>query len=343
MMIDFSELDNIIIIQTAFIGDVALSIYLAEKVKALAPKSNLYFITTPQSQSLVKCFDSVDHVIEYDKRNLHKGLIGIKSIIKKLGQNDFDLALVPHKSFRSAILTKFIKPKISVSFNNSQLSFLYSKRANYQLSISEIDKNFLLLSTLTKSNYKYEGQIPKLKFNENDKNHIHELINKKNYSDFVCISPGSIWFTKQWKEHHLAKLIRIIRQHNLTPILMGSNSEVELCNRINKENLAINLAGKTTLPQMLILMSYSKAVISNDSAPTHFAGILNIPVVSIFGPTIREFGFAPHRSNSRIAEVSGLSCRPCSIHGEKSCPIKTHACMEELQPEQVFLLLQEIL
>ena len=60
----------------------------------------------------------------------------------------------------------------------------------------------------------------------------------------------------------------------------------------------------------------------------------NTPVVDIYGPTVRDFGFYPYR-NGIVVEIEGLKCRPCGLHGHNSCPIKTHECMESITADMV--------
>lgn len=335
------ENKNIVIINTAFLGDVALSVYFVDKVKQIFPDSIISFITTPQAAAIVNCFKNADNVFAYDKRVSHKGLHGFKEIRKDF-KNPIDIVFALHKSMRTTILTKYLKPKFSISFDNSAFSFLYSSRVKYHINLHEIDRNLLQLENFTKSKLRYNQENAELVFNETDQQFVSEQINKYNLQKFICIAPGSVWETKKWKVKHFKKIVEMISEIGYQTVLLGSVSEYNLCESIKSDN-SINFAGILNLPQSMLMISQSKAVISNDSAPTHFAGIMNTPVVSIFGPTIPEFGFAPHKSNSRIAQIDDLKCRPCSIHGTKQCPIKSHECMENITPEKVLALLKEIL
>lgn len=67
----------------------------------------------------------------------------------------------------------------------------------------------------------------------------------------------------------------------------------------------------------------------------HIANAVGTPVVAIFGATIPEYGFAPCGPRDVVVETKGLKCRPCSIHGGNTCPIKTFDCMRSITPEVV--------
>ena len=79
-------------------------------------------------------------------------------------------------------------------------------------------------------------------------------------------------------------------------------------------------------------------LVTNDSAPLHIAGAVGTRVVAIFGPTVPAFGFGPLGATDSIAEVHGLTCRPCSKHGPMVCPLIHHRCMKDLKVDEVIAL-----
>jgi len=98
---------------------------------------------------------------------------------------------------------------------------------------------------------------------------------------------------------------------------------------------SINLAGDLTLLESAALISKVDLVVSNDSAPLHIANAVKTDVFTIFGPTVKEFGFYPYRKNDKIFEVD-LECRPCGKHGGKECPLGHFKCMLEVKPEIIW-------
>jgi heptosyltransferase-2 len=93
----------------------------------------------------------------------------------------------------------------------------------------------------------------------------------------------------------------------------------------------VNLAGKLTLLQSAALMACAQHNYVNDSGPLHLASATNAPVSAFFCSTIPEFGFGPLSDKARIIEVQGLDCRPCGLHGHKSCPKGHFRCGEALE------------
>jgi heptosyltransferase-2 len=92
----------------------------------------------------------------------------------------------------------------------------------------------------------------------------------------------------------------------------------------------MNLAGKLTLLQSAALMAGAQHNYVNDSGPLHLASATNAPVSAFFCSTIPEFGFGPLSDKASIIEVQGLDCRPCGLHGHKSCPKGHFRCGEGL-------------
>ena len=87
---------------------------------------------------------------------------------------------------------------------------------------------------------------------------------------------------------------------------------------------------------MLELVRNAKLVITNDSAPTHFATLFNVPTITIYGSTAPRFGFYPLADRSVSIENNSLDCRPCSNHGRKKCPKKHFLCMKNVASDVVF-------
>jgi heptosyltransferase-2 len=99
----------------------------------------------------------------------------------------------------------------------------------------------------------------------------------------------------------------------------------------------LDLAGKTGLGALKSVLSRAKLVVANDSAPLHVAIAMGVPVVGVFGPTTKALGFFPMAPEgmAATAEVAGLVCRPCGLHGHHACPQGHFRCMLELSPETV--------
>ncbi|MDZ7343856.1 MAG: glycosyltransferase family 9 protein, partial [candidate division KSB1 bacterium] len=118
--------------------------------------------------------------------------------------------------------------------------------------------------------------------------------------------------------------------------LIGGRGDAKLCAQIAETvgDQCTNTAGQLTLRQSAALLDRCQILISNDSAPTHLGVATRCKVITIFGPTVPAFGFAPFGQGHVVIEKN-LSCRPCSAHGSHRCPIGTHACMNEISVDAI--------
>lgn len=163
----------------------------------------------------------------------------------------------------------------------------------------------------------------------------------------IGIAPGAKHFSKRWLPSYYSALAKLlISRFDARIIIFGSKEEIELNFSISKliPYESINLTGKLTLNETASTMKICNAMVTNDSALMHIATSLKIPLVSIFGSTVREFGFFPynHLGLAKIAEVNDLKCRPCTSIGKSKCPKDHFKCMNEITPDDIIEKLKDL-
>jgi len=326
---------NILIIQTAFIGDVILTTPLIEVLNEKYPDAAIDFLTIPASKVLLDTNPKIRDVVIFDKRGRDKGLRGLIRFAKILKKKNYDLCITPHRSLRSAILTWNTGAQIRIGFNRSALKLAFTHIVKYEFNHHEIERNLSLLSVI--GIYK-KRSFPVLYETNEDQNAVQSFFKAKNIDKGIifAVAPGSVWPTKRWPEAYYLEFCQILCRKGIQVILIGGAEDKELCTRLSeKSSLIHNSAGHFSLRESYYLLKRCSGILTNDSAPLHLGMAAEIPVFAIFGPTVPEFGFAPFGAKSEIFESRNLNCRPCAIHGSKKCPIKTFDCMNNLQPEYI--------
>jgi heptosyltransferase-2 len=326
---------KILIIQTAFIGDVILTTPLIEALSDEFPGAKIDFLTIPKSKGLLIANPKINELIIFDKREKDRGLKGLFRIGKKLYENHYDFCLTPHRSLRSAFLTWKTKANIRIGFNTSAWKKAFSHIVTYEPANHEIERNLSLLSAI---GIKLENSFPVLYQTQEDKKVVDDYLTKQNFrkKSLIAVAPGSVWPTKRWPEVYFREFCESVSIKGFHVVLIGSQEDHDLCNRIIGESKnIINTAGIFNLRETFYLLKQCSGILTNDSAPLHLGLAANIHVFSLFGPTVPAFGFAPFGPKAKIFENLDLACRPCAIHGSKKCPIKTFDCMREVSPSQV--------
>lgn len=341
------EIENILVIQTAFIGDAVLTLPLIQIIRKKYPASKVDIVVTPRSKDLFANHPDIREAIAFDKRGKDRGLSGLLRLVKHLQARSYDLALVPHRSLRSAVLAFLVGAPQRIGFNRSTGRFLMTGTARYRKDLHEIDRNLSLLDALPIGAWRPE--LPRLYPSEADRKKVDRLLIELEIGHpekLVAIAPGTIWNTKRWPKERFASLAVNFDDAGLEVMLIGGEDDESLCNEIRTlsgSSRVYDTSGTLSLLQSAELIRRCKLLVCNDSAPMHFATAVGTPVLAIFGATVPSFGFGPTGPFDAVVETQGLKCRPCSIHGGDKCPIKTFDCMNNISHDRVFRSAMEIM
>jgi len=337
---------KILILQTAFIGDVILATPLIRVVYERFPAAEIHFLTIPSSRDLVETLPTIRKLWIFDKRGKDNGFIGLIKLARQLRQEKFQLALVPHRSLRSASLVFLAGIPRRIGFDRSSGAFLFTDKVIYQHSLHEVERNLSLLGPLRLK--PSEKIFPEVYPDDQDKEFVENWLKGCGINEstpYITLAPGSVWYTKRWPAEYWAALADLLNGEKYKIILIGSAADKYLSSKIISASSTgiIDAFGLFTLRQSAELIRRSRLLISNDSAPTHLGSAVRIPVLTIFGSTISSFGFSPCSAGSRVVENKNLDCRPCTDHGRMKCPLKHFKCMQDLTPAMVFEIVQKML
>lgn len=332
---------KVIVIQTAFLGDVLLSIPTLLRLKQLYSGCELTLVCRKGVGEIFRELKLADIVFEIDKKNKERFSEGLKELKNK----SYDLLICPHQSYRSAFMAAQISAKEKIGFKEWWNKLIFKKSLERPMQLPDALRQLSLLSLIDRESKKsidgYSGKIPELA-HMGLRNRIlghprySEVIKRFNIPNkAIFISPGSVWNTKRWTPEGFRKAAQDLSKNNPV-VFIGSPDERELCNEISKDVPgSINLCGQTSLFELLVLMSTGKILISNDSGSMHMGSVAELPTVAVFGPTVLSLGYQPWQEKAIVIENKELKCRPCGKHGHMSCPIGTHECMKSISSQTV--------
>lgn len=330
---------NILVIQTAFPGDIVLTTPLFKAVKKRFPDSRLSVLTTPPGHDLLKEVKEVDALIPYDKKGKDKGILPYVRLIKRLRSLNFDLCIVPHRSARTAILALTAGIAERIGYVQSSLSFIYTKKVRRDTERHEVDRILSLLAPLG-VNVEDEERQPCLGLSRQSSEAMAGRLTALGISSddlLIGVAPGSVWDTKRWTAKGYAAVIDgLIETYHAKVLLLGAPSDREAADKVLSicRHETIDLVGRTTLQELIAAIDRCRLFIGNDSAPGHIASARKVPVISIFGPTVPSFGYYPFGKDVIIVEKE-LSCRPCHHHGPRTCPEGHFLCMKQITSSEM--------
>lgn len=324
---------KILIIQTAYIGDVILATALIEQTKRQFPNATIDFVLRNGNESLLQDHKDINRVYIWNKKQKYKSMF---KLIKELRSTQYDFVLNIQRFFNSGIIGLFSKAKIKVCFDKNPLSFFYHKKIKHMIpdakggiTLHEVQRNAKLLQAVT--NCELTKDRPKLYFTPEEELKIKQIINDERY--FV-LAPSSVWFTKQLPKE---KWIELLKKLPNKAFLIGAPSDREYLDSIILESkTGINVAGDLSLKESALLMKSAIRVFVNDSAPLHLASSVNAKTTAFFCSTIPEFGYGPLSDDHQIIEtIPREKCSPCGLHGKKECPLSHFKCGHEIDINKV--------
>jgi heptosyltransferase II len=340
-------MQKILVIQTAFLGDIVLTIPLLLNIKKKFTKTTkLYVLTAVVGNEVLKFHDFIDKIIIYDKKGIHKGLKNFLRFIKFIKQEKFDLAIIPHKSFRSTLLAFLSKIPNRWGFTNSEGFFFLTKKILYNKKKHDLERNLdLLRAANLKESLDTSIDFPEV--SEIEKK-TEAVLKEKGFlcKVIVGINPSSNWATKKWPAEKYVNITKELLKRDCKIIIFGDNKDKNLYKIFEKEFVnnedVLNLLGKTNIQELISFIRYLSIYVTNDSGPMHIAAALSIPIVAIFGPTTTSLGFYPYTKKAIIVQKD-LACRPCGKHGPNKCPILSHACMKKITESEVLNAVTDLL
>ena len=325
---------NILIIQTAFLGDVILSTPVVRGLRKIFPDANIDVLTIPVASIIFQHNPHVRQAIEFDKKSPVKKLFSVQRLIKQLRRNHYDIAISIQSSLTSSLLMLLGKIPQRVGFHFQKMVTI---PVSHEKGLHIRDRYLRLLTPFSKETFDNQTELFWTEKEQLRAQQVFDL--KSNPSDrAIGIAPGSVWQTKMWLKDYYIALIDRLADAPIAIFLIGGAADKALCEEIKQRSgnkKVINVAGDLSILESAALIQKLDLMVTNDSAPLHIANAVKTDVLAIFGPTVRRFGCYPYRERDRLLEID-LYCRPCARHGGKRCPERHFRCMREITPQMVY-------
>jgi len=325
---ELSKLNRILIIRLSSLGDILLTTPFIRSLKSILPKLSIDVLVREEYSETLKLNNYLDNLYYY-----HKDERLNKNLVESLKLNNYDFVIDLQNNLRSRKITKVLNKNVSRFYKHSFDKFLL---VNFKINRLKSAGNIPIRYAKTIDGLTLDNKSIDL---FTDKFPDKRIAGKNNLIGFC---PGARHYTKRWLKEYFIELGNKLAKEGFSILLFGGKSDRELCKEISgKINGAIDLSNDNDLLQTAADMKLCKVIVCNDSGLMHVASSTDAKVVSIFGSTVKEFGFAPYKCDNLILENNLLTCRPCSHIGRTSCPKKHFECMKSIKPESVFDKIQK--
>jgi len=332
---NFAPVQKFLVIQTAFIGDVVLATALIEKLHTFYPDAHIDFLVRKGNETLLTGHPFLHEVLIWDKRR-HK-LRNLYNLIRLVRRTGYDTVINVQRFAATGLLTAFSGAGRTIGFDKNPLSFLFTKKVPHIVgNRHEIERNQVLIASFTDDH----PAKPRLYPTTADEEKVQPYKTKP----YLTVSPASVWFTKQYPKEKWSAFLKQLPKE-FAVYLLGAHSDMELCEKIKATRpAAVNLSGTLSFLQSAALMKEADMNYVNDSAPMHFASAVNAPVTAVYCSTIPAFGFGPLSDDQFIVEIQQpLDCRPCGLHGFKTCPKGHFNCAWKIEDTQLLQTLPQFI
>ena len=272
---------TILICGTNWLGDSIISMPAIQIFRKQHPDTSISILVKPALKEIWEMHSAVDEVITFapDKK-------GTFAIASRLQQQAFDAAYIFPNSFRSALIPYVARIKKRYGMAGKWRSLMLTDIVNdvtdegqhqiYEyLRILDIkgDKNNLVPELVVKP------EVLRL---------VKDLVSLSEEKKYAAIIPGAArGDSKRWPDEYFAEVGRYLIKQGMELLLLGSAGERDLCQKVadNCGATALNLAGKTSLPEFAGILSLCELTICNDSGGMHLAAAVGSKVIAVFGLT----------------------------------------------------------
>ena len=311
---------RILVIKLSSLGDLFHALPAVHNLK-IALNARIDWVTQNEYIELVKCFTPVDRVIPFYRKAFFTRLL---PFLRELRSCEYDYVIDLQGLLKSAIVARLARgrERIGPSFPREGAWLFYSAVAGTRdKNRHAVDENLDIVRFLKRDVIKPEfpAKFPVKKLSEE--------------SPRIAILPASRWQTKTWPVERFAQVAkRLSVEKNASIFLLGGPADREVCEKINSAlgGKAVNLAGKTSLPEMGGILKEMDLLIANDSGPVHVAAAVGTPTLVVFGPT-DPTRTGPYGDGHRIVKTD-LLCQPCFL---RLCQYDSVRCMEGVTAETI--------
>ncbi|MBN1344284.1 MAG: lipopolysaccharide heptosyltransferase II [Phycisphaerae bacterium] len=338
------EFERILLIKPSSLGDVTHALPILEGLRKRYPNAHIAWMLGTGFVDLIEGHPALDEIIPFDRKRFGRlgrsAAVNVEFLryVSSLRRKRFDLAIDLQGLFRSGFFAWVTRAPVRIGPGESREAawVFYTHRFHAETMESHaVDR---LWSVAEMLGFGDEPRSFHLPISPDDRAAARRLLVDGGVNpdeDYAVVFPGARWETKVCPAERFTTAIDHMHEaHHLPVVLAGGRDEEEVCRSVQHacRRHPLNLAGKTTLRQVVALIEGARLVVVNDSGPMHLAGVLGRPLVAVLGPT-NPVRTGPYRQPEAVVRLD-LPCSPCYLKRLDRCG-HGHACMADLDAERI--------
>jgi ADP-heptose:LPS heptosyltransferase len=338
---------KILVVRFSAMGDVALLVPVIRSLVTAHPNVEVTVVTRPRYAPFFYDIERVK-VFAADVDNTYTGILGMRDLFRALIRKaSYDYVIDLHDHMRTIILRTFFK-----LFFTDVIVFDKGRKQKRAFARKKDKITTPLPHTVQRYQAAFAGAgfpfdllpPPYFQLNESLQTVAKEWLDKQGLEKneaWIGIAPFALHGTKIWPLENYGVLIeRILEKTSAKFFLFGGGArEVKYFESLQKkfpENCII-AAGQLKIRQEIALMKHLDVMVCVDSSNMHLAALAGVRVLSIWGGTHPDVGFAPFGSVATMVQITRdeLPCRPCSVYGRETCYVGGFPCLTRITPELI--------
>lgn len=319
-----------------WVGDAVMTTPAIGAIRERFPQAEITILANPLVSQMFSPHSWVDRVITFDRNGAHKGIAGRFRLASQIRKQAFDAAIILPNSFESALIPWMAGIPIRLGKSSDGRAFMLTGCYNPDPQKPAGHEVGYYLDLVSHFGITGVARVPHLTVTEQELGNAAVRLAEGGASDgdfIIGINPGAAFGSaKRWYPERFAEVARqLAAAWNAKVVIFGGPGEIDIAAGIagHLGGQCLNLAGRTSLRELMALIGSCDFFVSNDSGPMHIAAALDVPLVAIFGST--DHATTSPYTDKAVIVRKDVECAPCKL---RECPTD-HRCMLEVTADDV--------
>ncbi|MEW6416714.1 MAG: lipopolysaccharide heptosyltransferase II [Nitrospirota bacterium] len=332
-----------------WIGDSVMTLPALRALRKSMPETKISLLVKPWVSPLFENNPNIDELITYSDK--HKGIIGKIKLSGMLNKKNFCGAILFQNAFDAALITFLAGIKERAGYNRDGRGPLLTSAVPVPKDEGKVHQINYYLNLLEQLGINAGYSYPYIYLTLDERLQARKFLQDMKRPIFGINHGATYGSAKRWLPERFAEIANwFIKDTGGSVVIFGAISEIgkadEIYKNMNPEfrnsDSVLSMAGKTSLRELISLISECDVFVTNDSGPLHIAYAVGTPLVAIFGSTDPELTGPPPgaNGNSNVVMTPDLPCSPCF---ERTCKNNDMRCMYAITSDDVYYGIKKIL